>query len=68
MSHYRWTVDTPEDFKLIQKIITTLYPFNNEFTMEDILELFEKNPEWLEINSHIKQRAYSRLVRSDLFL
>ncbi len=61
MSHYRWTVDTPEDFKLIQKIITTLYPFNNEFTMEDILELFEKNPEWLEINSHIKQKGIFKI-------
>ncbi len=55
-SHYRWTVDTPEDFALIEKIITALYPVNPHFTLEDCLKLIEENPEWTKINAHIKQK------------
>lgn len=55
-SHYRWTVDTPEDFLLLEKIIATLYPANPRFTLEDCLDLLEKNPEWAEINSYIQQK------------
>ena len=31
LSRYRWTVDTPEDFQLIEKILTALYPVNPQF-------------------------------------
>ncbi|MBA2132303.1 cytidylyltransferase domain-containing protein [Capillibacterium thermochitinicola] len=55
-SRYRWTVDTEEDFQLIEKIITALYPKNPEFTLEDCLQLLAKYPEWEEINAHIKQK------------
>lgn len=55
-SHYRWTVDTPEDFALIEKILTALYSVNPRFTLEDCLALIEENPEWAKINAHIKQK------------
>jgi spore coat polysaccharide biosynthesis protein SpsF len=55
-SHYRWTVDTPEDFALIKKMITALYPVNPHFTLEDCLALIEEKPEWAKINAHIKQK------------
>jgi len=55
-SRYRWTVDTEEDFQLIEKIITALYPKNPEFTLEDCLQLLAKYPEWEKINAHIKQK------------
>jgi len=54
---HRWTVDTVEDFELITKIIENLYPVKPEFSIGDILNLFEKNPEWKEINSHVVQKA-----------
>ena len=54
---HRWTVDTPEDFELITKIIESLYPTKPEFTIEDILHLFEKNPQWKKINSHVVQKT-----------
>lgn len=38
-SHHRWTVDTPEDFELIQKIIEAIYPRKPNFTLEDCLSL-----------------------------
>ena len=55
-SHYRWTVDTPEDFMLIEKMITALYPVNPHFTLEDCLALLAENPDWIKINEHIKQK------------
>lgn len=55
-SHYRWTVDTPEDFKLIEKMLTAIYPVNPHFTLEDCLTLLAENPDWVKINEHIKQK------------
>lgn len=55
-SHYRWTVDTPEDFALIEKMLTALYPVNPHFTLEDCLTLMAENPEWVKINAQIKQK------------
>ncbi|NLM36623.1 MAG: NTP transferase domain-containing protein [Firmicutes bacterium] len=56
-SHHRWTVDTPEDFALIEKILTALYPVNPQFTLEDCLALLAEHPEWAKINAHIKQKT-----------
>ena|SRR5690554_1274855 len=55
-SRHRWTVDTMEDFQLIERIITALYPENPEFTLEDCLRLLARYPEWEKINAHIKQK------------
>ena len=55
-SRYRWTVDTLEDFSLIEKIITSLYPQRPNFVLEDCLELINKHPEWEKLNSHIEQK------------
>jgi spore coat polysaccharide biosynthesis protein SpsF len=55
-SHHRWTVDTLEDFQLISKIIESLYPSKPNFTLEDMLDLLQKNPEWFEINAYVKQK------------
>lgn len=55
-SNYRLTVDTQEDFELISKIFTALYPKNPAFTLQDVLQLLKANPEWLKINAHIKQK------------
>jgi len=52
-SYHRWTVDTPEDFELIQKIIAAIYPRKPNFTLEDCLSLLKKYPEWYIINSHV---------------
>lgn len=55
-SRHRWTVDTGEDFLLIQKIIERLYPENPLFTMDDVLRVLRENPEWAEINAHVEQK------------
>lgn len=57
LSNYRLTVDTKEDFELVQKILETLYPKNKNFTMEDIIHLLSlDHPEWMKINADVKHR------------
>jgi RimJ/RimL family protein N-acetyltransferase len=55
-SDYRWTVDTSDDFSLINKIITSLYPENPYFSQKDIVSLLEKNPDWQQMNAHVQQK------------
>jgi len=50
-------VDTPEDFELVTRIIENLYPYRPRFSIEDIFDLIQKNPEWKKINSHIVQKV-----------
>ncbi|SCA58657.1 Uncharacterized protein MJ1063 [Chlamydiales bacterium SCGC AB-751-O23] len=54
---YRLTVDTPDDLKLIEKILQVLYLKQPMFSLNDITNLMKKNPTWQEINSHIKQKT-----------
>jgi spore coat polysaccharide biosynthesis protein SpsF len=58
-SSHRWTVDTPEDFELIKKIIEVLYPQNKNFTLEDCLDLLKRYPDWLLINAYVEQNKYA---------
>lgn len=55
-SKYRWTVDTEEDFQLIENIIENLYSENPQFTLYDTVKLMEANPDWFYINAHIEQK------------
>lgn len=56
LSNHRWTLDTPEDFELIDKIYRALYPHNPLFTTAEILALFDRQPELIAINQHIQQK------------
>lgn len=56
LSDHRWTVDTPEDFELITRVLTELYPRNPDFRMDDVLKLLNRNPDWVKINQHIQQK------------
>jgi spore coat polysaccharide biosynthesis protein SpsF len=55
-SGYRLTVDTPEDFALVSRIIETLYPKNPNFGIEDIVALLEAEPELAKINAEVRQK------------
>ncbi|OES46060.1 cytidylyltransferase domain-containing protein [Domibacillus iocasae] len=55
-SHYRWTVDTEEDFELISLIIDKLYSPDQFFYLENVIALLDKHPEWSKINAHIEQK------------
>ncbi|NMB80490.1 MAG: acylneuraminate cytidylyltransferase [Ignavibacteria bacterium] len=55
-SFHRWTVDTEEDFRLIEEIYRSLYQPDKLFLFEETLNLFETNPDLIKINQHIKQK------------
>jgi spore coat polysaccharide biosynthesis protein SpsF len=57
LSQHRWTVDTPEDFELIKRIIETLYPKNPHFDFRDVLQLLSAYPDWVKLNAHIEQKV-----------
>lgn len=56
-SHIRLTMDTPEDYEVIQRVYDGLYDENPFFTLQDVLAFLEKHPEILEINKSIVQKA-----------
>ena len=50
ISYLRWTVDEPEDFNFVVQVYQKLYPINQQFLMDDILELLEREPHLKNIN------------------
>jgi len=56
-SHYRWTLDTSEDWDLIQSIYQELYQEGTLFSWTKGIELMKSRPELLLINSHIEQKS-----------
>lgn len=56
-SRHRWTLDTQEDFDLIKLIVEHFWDTNPHFTMEEVLALLDQHPEWVEINSRVKQKG-----------
>ncbi len=51
----RWVLDTPEDFELISRILTELYPRMPNFRTQDIVEVLKHHPTWLQLNAHVAQ-------------
>lgn len=54
LSGYRITVDYKEDFVVVSSIIKSLYKKKPFFTMQDIVNFLDKNPDIKLINSRIK--------------
>ena len=57
VAEYRLTVDTAEDFELVRRVYEDLYPSNPEFSLADIIQLFERHPELPLINQCIQQKS-----------
>ncbi|NME95933.1 NTP transferase domain-containing protein [Clostridium cochlearium] len=55
-SNYRWTLDTQEDYKLINIIYNNLYEKNKLFCFNDILQFIDENFYLTKINDHIQQK------------
>ncbi len=60
LSRHRWTVDTPEDFELVSRILGRLSAEQCAFTIGDVLALLAANPEWEQINRHVEQVVLNR--------
>jgi spore coat polysaccharide biosynthesis protein SpsF len=56
LSAYRWTLDTQEDWQLIEEIYTCLYGKGDIFTTDTLLKFLDERPELLKINAHVKQK------------
>lgn len=65
LSGLRLTVDVPEDLELVTVILERLHAGNPEFTLSDIAQLYEREPELRNINSHIRQTPRTRAASSD---
>ncbi len=52
----RVTLDTPQDYELIDTIFKKLLPVNPDFSAEDVVHLLERESALLEINRDIKQK------------
>lgn len=50
-SGYRWTVDYPEDLSLVRAIFERLYPSSPDFSIDDVVALFAREPELAAINA-----------------
>ncbi|MDH5359086.1 MAG: glycosyltransferase family protein [Gammaproteobacteria bacterium] len=58
LSRLRLTLDTPEDWQLIDTLYERLNTGLNKFiSLNEILELLTKEPELININRHIKQKT-----------
>lgn len=67
LSELRWTLDQKEDFRFIQTVYKELNGLNNGlFYTNDILELINKRPELLKINSNIiRNEGYLKSLKND---
>jgi len=65
ISTYRFTLDTEEDWKLIEAIYTSLYQYGEIFSTEEIISLLKVKPEMVTLNTHIKQKN-TYLIKSKL--
>lgn len=55
-SAFRVTVDTQEDFILIEHVLSALYPHRPKFTYEEVVQLLIERPDLVKINAHIEQK------------
>lgn len=64
ISHLRWTVDREKDLELVKKIILKIK--KSPILMKDILELFQKEPELIDINkSYVLDEGYLKSLEID---
>ena len=56
LSHYRWTVDTPEDYTLVCLLFESVHETIPEFGLHDLLFEMQRHPEWICINQHVQQK------------
>jgi spore coat polysaccharide biosynthesis protein SpsF len=55
-SRHRWTLDTEEDWWLIEALYGYLYKGGHDFYMADILDVMQQHPTLIDINKAIEQK------------
>jgi glutamate-1-semialdehyde 2,1-aminomutase len=61
-SSFRWTLDEPEDLKVISNIFEHFFPSTN-FSWMDILELKKNHPKLFLDNQHIANNEGSKMIK-----
>ena len=65
LSHIRLTVDQKEDLELIQNLYSVMSP-KNDFGLNEIKDVFSKNPELFKINSKYRRNeGYLKSLKED---
>jgi spore coat polysaccharide biosynthesis protein SpsF len=54
LSYMRWTVDTRQDLELVRRVFESFG--HDQFSWHDVVSLLAKNPYWLNLNRHVKQK------------
>jgi len=66
LSHHRWTLDEPKDYEFLKEVFDNLYLKNNQFSVLDLLNFLDSNPDIFKINSNIiRNQGYIKSLRSD---
>ena len=55
-SHYRWTLDTPEDWEFVKAVYERLGHGGRWFDTREVFELLEREPALAQINAHVQQK------------
>ena len=63
LTNIRCTLDTKYDYDLIKKIIPRIN--HRPILLNDVLKLFEEEPELSNINKHVKHDGYLRSLKDD---
>jgi len=53
----RWTVDTPQDLELVRQVYSRFHG-RDDFTWQEVLALFEREPELAQINAQVLHKSY----------
>lgn len=69
LSEHRWTLDEPNDYKLLCKIFDYLYCSESPFMTHEILEVLKTHPELSALNSHIvRNEGYVKSLHEDTII
>ena len=66
LDNQRWTLDEPDDYKLLSKIFNELYRPDLPFLTHEILQLIKSNPDLSTINTKIvRNEGYLKSLEED---
>lgn len=54
---YRFTLDTEDDWQLIQRIYQALYRGEDNITLPQVIQTMADNPEWFALNENVHQKS-----------
>ena len=63
LSKHRWTVDTPEDFELVSRLIGAVADANAGHGVADVFAVLNAHPEWENLNRHVVQKTVTSTTK-----